>query len=238
CHLWNLVAQDTREGAVFLRLFAKLEEQRKALGTDKVFDVLGDAFEGKPLRELLVDAIRYGDQPDKREWLSKVIDSRVGEGLSDLIAERALHHDLFGKADLEAVRRQMEEAQARRLQPYFIEAFFTRAFTELGGRINRRESGRWGVTNGSSVLRERAPRGGLGGPVLRRYERVCFDREHTKMPGRARADLLAPGHALLDAVVEAIVERYGDLLRRGAILVDERDPGDAPRLLVALTQQL
>jgi len=43
CHLWNLVAQDTREGDVFLRLFAKLDEQRAALGTDKVFDVLGEA---------------------------------------------------------------------------------------------------------------------------------------------------------------------------------------------------
>ena len=44
CHLWNLVAEDTREGQVFQRLFEKLEEQRKALG-DQVFDVLGEAFQ-------------------------------------------------------------------------------------------------------------------------------------------------------------------------------------------------
>jgi SNF2 family DNA or RNA helicase len=48
CHLWNLVAADTREGAVFMRLFAKLDEQRQALGSDKVFDVLGEAFAGHP----------------------------------------------------------------------------------------------------------------------------------------------------------------------------------------------
>ena len=40
CHLWNLVAADTREGDVFTRLLAKIEEQRKAYG-GKVFDVLG-----------------------------------------------------------------------------------------------------------------------------------------------------------------------------------------------------
>ncbi|MBC9002966.1 helicase-related protein [Micromonospora aurantiaca (nom. illeg.)] len=238
CHLWNLIAQDTREGEVFLRLFAKLEEQRKALGSDKVFDVLGEAFVGQPLRELLVDAIRFGDQPNTRQWLHTVIDSRVGEGLKDLLAERALHHDLFGKADLEAVRRQMEEAQARRLQPHFIEAFFTRAFAELGGRINRREAGRFEITNVPAMLRDRSPRGGLGGPVLRRYERVCFDRDQTRVAGKPRADLLAPGHPLLDAVVEATIDRHGDLLRRGAVLVDERDPNDQPRLLVALTQQI
>ena len=43
CHLWNLVAEDTREGQVFQRLFEKLDEQRRALG-DQVFDVLGDAL--------------------------------------------------------------------------------------------------------------------------------------------------------------------------------------------------
>ena len=74
CHLWNLVADDTREGAVFLRLLDKMEEQRRAYG-GKVFDVLGEAFEDQPLRELLVEAIRYGDRPDVRARLEQVIDA-------------------------------------------------------------------------------------------------------------------------------------------------------------------
>ena len=32
CHLWNLVAQETREGDVFQQLFEKLEREREALG--------------------------------------------------------------------------------------------------------------------------------------------------------------------------------------------------------------
>ncbi len=63
CHLWNLVAEDTREGQVFQRLFDKLDEQRRALG-DQVFDVLGETFHGKSLRDLLIDAVRYGEQAD------------------------------------------------------------------------------------------------------------------------------------------------------------------------------
>jgi SNF2 family DNA or RNA helicase len=59
CRLWNLVAENTREGEVFLRLLEKIEEQRKAYG-GKVFDVLGTAFAETPLRTLLIDAIRYG----------------------------------------------------------------------------------------------------------------------------------------------------------------------------------
>src|SRR5205814_10218321 len=62
CHLWNLVADDTREGMVFTQLLGKIEEQAKAYH-GKVFDVLGEAFEGQPLKDLLMQAIRYGSDP-------------------------------------------------------------------------------------------------------------------------------------------------------------------------------
>ena len=62
CHLWNLVAEDTREGQVFQRLFEKLDEQRKALG-DQVFDVLGEAFRGKSLRDLLIERSATASSP-------------------------------------------------------------------------------------------------------------------------------------------------------------------------------
>ena len=74
CRLWNLVAADTREGEVFPRLLDKMEEQRGAYG-GKVFDVLGEAFEEQPLRDLLIEAIRYGDQPEVRARLDQVIDA-------------------------------------------------------------------------------------------------------------------------------------------------------------------
>ena len=70
CHLWNLVAEETREGDVYRRLLEKLEEARQALG-GQVFDVLGKLqFEGRPLRDLLIEAIRYGDQPEVRARLT------------------------------------------------------------------------------------------------------------------------------------------------------------------------
>ena len=77
CHLWNLVAEETREGDVYRTLLEKLEEARKALG-GQVFDVLGKLqFEGKPLRDLLIEAIRYGDQPEVRARLTQAVDNAV-----------------------------------------------------------------------------------------------------------------------------------------------------------------
>ena len=131
CHLWNLVAAETREGAVLLRLLEKMEEQRRAYG-GRIFDVLGEAFEGKPLRDLLIEAIRYGDQPEVRDRLNRVIDDRVAEGLDQLLSERALYRDGLADADVQELRLRMEEARARRLQPFYVQALFTEAFRLLG----------------------------------------------------------------------------------------------------------
>src|SRR5205085_5246703 len=73
CHLWNLVAEETREGAVYHTLLKKLEQARQALGV-QVIDVLGKLqFEGHALRDLLIEAIRYGDQPEVRAGLTTVL---------------------------------------------------------------------------------------------------------------------------------------------------------------------
>src|SRR5437762_2917906 len=86
CHLWNLVAKDTREGDVYLRLLEKLAEERDALG-GQVFDVLGQLqFEDRPLRELLLEAVRYGDRPEIRAKLYAVVDNTLDrEHLRELI---------------------------------------------------------------------------------------------------------------------------------------------------------
>ncbi|GGL56802.1 helicase-related protein [Planomonospora parontospora] len=237
CHLWNLVAADTREGAVFQRLLDKIEEQRRAY-KGKVFDVLGEAFQGEPLRRLLMEAIQYGDRPEVRNRLNQVIDASVGEGLDRLLAERALAHQRLGEADVAQWRLRMEEAQARRLQPHYVRAFFLAAFRRLGGRVSERETGRYEITHvpGDLLAHDRQIRAGV--PVLRAYTRVTFDRGLVRVPGRPQADLLAPGHPLLDAVVSLVIERYGTQLKQGAVLVDRRDPGEEPHLLVAVAQEV
>jgi superfamily II DNA or RNA helicase len=238
CHLWNLVATDTREGQVFQQLLTKLEKQREAY-KGKIFDVLGEAFEGNPLKDLLMQAIRYGNDPKVRARLNQVIDKTVGEGLDKLVADRAAYADMFAVADLEKWRARMDEANARRLQPHYIRAFFLEAFKHLGGRIAEREAGRYEIRHVPSAIRDYDRLAGTApAPVLERYERVTFEKELTRPEGKPRADLLAPGHPLLDAVTGLIVERHGTLLKQGTMLADRHDPGDTPRLLLAVTHEI
>ncbi len=67
-----------------------------------------------------------------------------------------------------------------------------------------------------------------------RYERIAFEKELVAPPGQPPAAFVCPGHPLLDAVLDLTLERHRDLLRRGAVLVDERDPGTQHRVLFYL----
>jgi SNF2 family DNA or RNA helicase len=154
CHLWNLVASETREGDVYHTLLEKLEQARKALG-GQVFDVLGKLqFEGRSLRELLVEAIRYGERPDVKARLTQVISDSVDRHhLQDLLEERALAHDSMDASRVARVREDMERADAKRLQPHYIESFFLEAFQILGGVARQRETRRYEVTHVPATIR-------------------------------------------------------------------------------------
>ena len=71
-----------------------------------------------------------------------------------------------------------------------------------------------------------------------RYERITFEKDLIAVPGKALADFVCPGHPLLDATIDLTLERHRDLLRRGAVLVDETDPGHEPRVLVFLEHSI
>jgi SNF2 family DNA or RNA helicase len=131
CHLWNLVADETREGDVYRTLLEKLEEARKSLG-GQVFDVLGKLqFEGRPLRDLLIEAIRYGEQPEIQARLTQAVSHAFDRReIEDLLEERALAHDAMDASRVRRVREDMERAEARRLQPHYIESF--RSFQTVG----------------------------------------------------------------------------------------------------------
>nr|GAJ31432.1 RNA polymerase associated protein rapA [Bradyrhizobium sp. DOA9] len=232
CHLWNLCAANTREGEVYRRLLEKLEEARAALG-GKVYDVLGELFEGHSLRDLLVDAIRYGDRPEKKAELFRKVDGAVdADAIEKLVAERKLTSEGMNPSAVAEIREQMERAQARRLQPHFIGAFFREAFTMFGGRIAEREKGRFEILRVPSILKERDRLIGRSDPVLDRYSRITFEKD--LVVGQPQAELVAPGHPLLEAVVDVVLERYQPLLSQGGVLVDETDESENARLLVYL----
>jgi superfamily II DNA or RNA helicase len=238
CHLWHLVAYQTREGAVYQRLFEKLEEERQALG-GKVFDVLGRAFTEVALRELMLEAIRYNTTEEARAYLRRRIEQKWDASfLRRLVDEYALDATTITASHLRRLKEDMDRAEARRLVPHFIESFFVEAFIRLGGSIVRREPGRYQITHVPVDLRRRDRLIGRGEPVQRVYERICFDKADVYVEGKPPATFVAPGHPLLDAVIDVVRERYGAVLRRGTVLVDDTDEGSEPRVLFSIESNI
>ncbi|EHD5776080.1 DUF3883 domain-containing protein [Escherichia coli] len=235
CHLWNIVANETREGAVFQKLFEKLEIEKSALG-GKVFDILGEAFDNVSLKDLLIEAIRYGEDPDIRAKMDQVIEGALdSEHLKEILRRNALVESHMGLEGLYAIKEQMEKAEARRLQPFFIRAFFQEAFKALGGELRPREQGRFEINHVPALIRERDRSiGESRTPVLPRYERICFEKQQIRPAGKALAELIHPVHPLMHSVLDLTLQAHRNKLKQGAVLIDPTDDSDVPHLIMML----
>ena len=239
CHLWNLVAEETREGDVYLTLLHKLNEAKEALG-GKVFDVLGKLqFGDKSLKDLLIDAIRYGEKEEVRARLFEVInDAFDEEEIRNLLENRALAQDSMDTTRINRIREDMERAEIRRLQPNYIESFFIEVFKKFNGRIVQRENQRYQINHVPVLIRNQDRLIGSNDPVLQRYERIVFDKSIRHLPGKPMAEFVSPGHPLLNSSIDLVLDSHGHLLRKGCVLVDDTDFSEQPRVLFYLEHSI
>ena len=141
CHLWNLVAEETREGEVYLRLLEKLDAEREALGGQCLRRPRQGRSRDGPAG-VLIEAIRYGDRPDVKARLNPVVEyGWTGERLRELLDEEASPVKGWTPPGSGEIKEAMERAEARRLQPHFIGSFFLEAFKRLGGTIHAARTG-------------------------------------------------------------------------------------------------
>jgi len=234
CHLWNLLAQGTREGDVYLRLLEKLKVAGEALD-GRLFDVLGTALEGRMLRDLMIEAIRYGQQPEVRAKLFERVDNAAESARARMaLDEKGLATEGLDTSTIHRIREEMERANLRRLQPGYIEGFFIGAFSAAGGDMVKREPGTWEILHVPARIRDRAKQLGTRVPVLARYERITFSKEHRG----PNIEFVCPGFALFDATMHATLEEGRDLLRQGAVFIDPTTADDRPYALVTLSHAI
>jgi len=240
CWLWNMIAAGTREGEVFKTLLGKIEQQSTAYNGN-LFNVLGQGapFSEKSLKLLLIEAIRYGNDPAVQARRDEVIDEGIAAGLQELQAERALFDVVQSPFDPSGVAKEFEARQIRRLQPGFIAGFFRPAFERLTGNLKARENGRYEITKVPEHLTSLANRNLEIGPVASAYERVTFDRQNVRLEGSPNAYLIAPGSALMTAVVEKTLADLSHALLEGTILIDRSNKqANYPIVLFSVLQEV
>ena len=217
-YIFNLVAANTREGEVLLRLFDKLDEIKSKLGSDRVFDVIGDVLYGKNLYQLILDAAMNAKSMDE---ILKELDIRVDENYISKI-KNILGESLATRyIDYTRIREMAEKAKENRLIPEYVEEFFKKAFKMAGGRYRELKDGFLAIDSIPYEIRKIAEETTFKnrfGILMKRYPKVTFDKEVAfKHP---EAEFLSFGHPLLEALLEWVERNFSDLARRGAVFKD------------------
>jgi len=222
--IFNLVASDTREGRVLTALFKKLEQIRSELGSDKVFDVLGDVIQGKNLSQMLMEAAASARNIEEiLEEIEIKVDpeyiARVREDLAESLATRFI--------DYTRIHEMADQAREHRLIPEYTEAFFKRAMETLGGKWQTKKvsdypSGSFlSIDNVPVALRHIGDEEAFKkqfSPLLRRYPLVTFDKDASMRV--SHAELVTFGDPLFEALLTWVERNLDIALKEGAVFTD------------------
>ena len=215
-HIYNLVAADTIEGRILVRLFDKLDRMRRELGSDRVFDVIGDVLPGRSLRDLIIEAIA---NPRSLDDILAEIEAVPDEEAIRRVREAALEGLATRHVDLSRVLGESREAKENRLVPEYIEAFFLRMAERVGTKVERRQDGFLRVPSVPFELRRVSQDfKNRFGEVFREYRKLTFHKERAfKDP---EAEFVAPGHPLLEVLIEKALREFASEAQRGAVFLD------------------
>ena len=218
CFIYNLVAADTVEGKIFTKLFEKLEEIRRAMNSDKVYDVIGVLYLNKDLPKLLGEAaVRARTEDEILAELDITVDeeyiNRVRHDLGDVLATKTI--------DWTQLKDKMQQAKENRLIPQYTEALFTKAFEKVGGKIRKRAGGLIAIDSIPYEIKSIADEDSFRksfGPLLRSYTKMSFSKELG--PKDQDAVFISFGNPLFEAILKWISKKFSPELQKGAVFSD------------------
>jgi superfamily II DNA or RNA helicase len=204
--IYNMVSKNTREGQILERLFVKLDSMRQALGSDRVFDVIGEIIPGHSLEDILRDAIT-GQR--RIEEIYDIVDE-INPGEIEKTMEKIFMTSLATRhIDYSGITKSLNEADENRLMPEYIEDYFLRAFQRFGGTYDkldetyRIKSVPFDLRklNNDYVFKTKY------GAVEKTYAKITFDKDKAK--AHSEYEYIAPGHSLLEAVNQKAIDDMG-----------------------------
>lgn len=216
--VYNLIAHDTVEGRIFKSLFDKLEEIKGHLGSDKVYDIIGEIYYGKDLSQLLTDAAMGARTEDEiHQELEITVDdeyiAKIRDDLGDTLATKHI--------DFTQIRDLRERARENKLIPQYTADFFKKAFIKAEGKIRERPRSLYAIDSIPYLIRNIAKEDHFKksfGPTLNSYPKITFDKDVG--PKDQDAEFVTFGHPLFEAVLEWISRTFSGDLQKGSEFID------------------
>lgn len=224
CLIFNFVAQNTREGRVLQTLIERLKEIREDLGSDQVFDVVGEIFPSNLLEKLLREM--YARQMNEHQIQDRIVRDVCPERFR-AITESTLEGLAKKELNLSAIVGKSAEAKERRLVPEVIEQFFVAAAPEASLNpkpvdAKSQSKSKCMVYRIGKVPRhivqigdEQESKFGRHG---REYGKIVFDKAHLAVD--PTLEWITPGHPLFESVRSHTVNGTSEALRSGAVFFD------------------
>lgn len=217
-HVINLVSTDTREGAVFNRLFDKLETIRAELGSDRVYDVIGELFPKKNLAQLILEAATNtrGESQTIVDELETTLDEAQLNFLKEFNQE-TLVSPFINLPDVKSLQQQSRE---HGLIPEYTREFFRKALETLGGELRPRRDGFFTLPRIPAEIWRIAQKTSSAGRRDLGTRKLTFDKSLAQAD--PTAEFISFGHPLFEAVIEWAEQTLADALKTGACF---EDPG-------------
>lgn len=223
--VFNMVADNTREGQVLSKLLQKLDIIREGLGDDRVYDVIQDVLKDVSLDDI-ISSVFDGKGSDLDKFLSQdnaTMQSLFRQKIDD--QKNAIAHT---EIDFQDAHRLKEDSDEKRLQPIYVKLFFERAFKQLGGKYVEIEDGIFQITDMPDVMTKRLRDKYKINASNVSQVLLCFDKHRfldfqNSNLNTGKAHYINPGNALFDALVDIVREQYHDEMLKGTVLVSPED---------------
>ena len=218
-HVINLVASDTREGAVFTRLFEKLDTIRDELGTDRVYDVIGELFPKRNLAQLMLEAA--ASTRDYTQLLSE-IEASLDPVQLNLFEDFNQDTLVSPYINLPQVRELQQRLREHGLIPEYTREFFRKTLETLNSRLHPRKDEFFRIDripiqitriSQDTQFKQMYPT-----LTRRSYPKVTFDKTQASMD--PTAEFISFGHPLFEAALHYVEKKYTEDLKTGTCFSD------------------
>jgi superfamily II DNA or RNA helicase/transcriptional regulator with XRE-family HTH domain len=216
--IFNLVADNTREGDVLAVLLDKLDEARRALSTDKVFDVIGQQLPEASIRDLLLDTLL---RPQSEQWKKQLDAWLATQRLRDTVEKMRRQASHFGDVGrrIGQLQSEMDVESFTRLLPAYVQYFVEKCAGPMGFTLTGDLSQAARVSfkrDDAAWLQRIAPRLLDGLPE---YLSVRRDPPPGSLTG-APVHFLRPGDPFFEGLCDEVVQRCRTDTQRGGIFRD------------------
>ncbi len=225
--VFNMVANNTKEGKVLERLLTKLDIIREGIGDDRVYDVIQDVLENVKL-DHIINSVFNGKETDLDVFLAQdneTLTLRFAEKIKEQ-KEKLAHSTI----DFKEARLLKESSDEKRLQPIYIRLFFEKAFLKLGGKFTELRNFIYQIdTLPDSVTQTLREDHNIYPQYIKKIK-FCFDKQ-IFLDYQALGDLgtvhyINPGNPVFDSLVKVVRNTYREDMLKGTVLIspDDKEP--------------